>query len=215
MASACSDGFDMRTETEIVDSYPPARIHGSAHVSDHAVVGEGSHVWHEAQVREGAVIGRECTLGKGSYVDAGVQIGDRCKLQNSAFVFRGFELEDGVFLGPGVMLLNDKEPRAVNPDGSLKTDGDWHVAHGVVCEGASIGGGAVILPGVRVGRYALVGAGSVVTKDVPNHGLVYGNPARLQGFACICGHPLGMPSDGTTSLACSACGRTVPIQIQT
>jgi len=171
-------------------SFSDVYIHPTADVSDRATIGEGTKIWHQAQVREEAVIGKDCILGKGSYVDKGVRIGDFCKLQNGVFVFHGFDLEDGVFLGPGVMLLNDKHPRAVNPDGTLKSDADWEVSQGVIGYGAAVGGGAVILPGVKVGRMALVGAGAVVTRDVPERGIVAGNPARLRGFACDCGRTL-------------------------
>ena len=179
-------------------------MHPTADVSDGATIGDGTKVWHQAQVREGAVVGRDCILGKGSYVDRDVRIGDFCKLQNGVFVFHGFRLEDGVFLGPGVMLLNDKHPRAINPDGSPKSDADWEVSEGVVGYGAAIGGGAVVLPGVRIGRMALVGAGAVVTKDVPERGIVAGNPARLRGYACDCGHTLDRRN---ARLACPHCGR--------
>ena len=165
-------------------------IHPTADVSEDADIGPGTRIWHHAQVREGAVIGRECILGKGAYVDLKVQIGDRCKLQNGVFVFHGFNLEDGVFLGPGVMLLNDKNPRAINADGSLKSDSDWTASAAVVRRGAAIGGGAVVLPGVNIGRFAMIGAGAVVTRDVPDHAIVVGNPARLKGFACVCGKQL-------------------------
>lgn len=169
---------------------PDVYIHPSADVSDGASVGAGTRIWHQAQVREGAFIGRSCIVGKGAYVDRDVRIGDSCKLQNGVFVFHGFNLEDGVFLGPGAMLLNDKHPRAINPDGSPKSDADWEVSEGLVGYGAAVGGGAILLPGVRVGRFALVGSGAVVTRDVPERGIVAGNPARLRGFACDCGRPL-------------------------
>lgn len=170
-------------------------IHPTADVSADAAVGAGTRIWHQAQVREGAVIGRECIIGKGAYVDKDVRIGDFCKLQNGVFVFHGFTIEDGVFLGPGAMLLNDKHPRAVNPDGSPKSDADWLVSEGVVRYGAAVGGGAVVLPGVTIGRMALVGSGAVVTRDVPERGIVAGNPARLRGFACDCGRPLHKTQD--------------------
>jgi acetyltransferase-like isoleucine patch superfamily enzyme len=173
---------------ELIDS--KAYVHPTADVSEGAQVGEGTKIWHQAQVREGAVIGKGCMLGKGVYVDKDVRIGDDCKLQNGVYVFHGFNLEDGVFLGPGAMLLNDKHPRAINPDGSPKAESDWEVSEGVIEHGAAIGGGAVVLPGVRVGRWALVGSGAVVTRDVPERGIVAGNPARLRGFACDCGHVL-------------------------
>lgn len=165
-------------------------VHPTADVSDKATIGKGTKIWHQAQVREEAVIGKDCILGKGSYVDKAVRIGDFCKLQNGVFVFHGFDLEGGVFLGPGVMLLNDKHPRAINPDGTPKSDADWDVSQGLIGYGAAVGGGAVILPGIKVGRMALVGAGAVVTRDVPERGIVAGNPARLRGFACDCGHTL-------------------------
>jgi len=181
-------------------------IHPTADVSEKATIGEGTKIWHQAQVREGAVIGKECVLGKGAYVDKDVRIGDFCKLQNGVFVFHGFDLEGGVFLGPGVMLLNDKHPRAINPDGTPKSDTDWEVSRGLIGYGAAIGGGAVVLPGINVGRMALVGAGAVVTRDVAERGIVAGNPARLRGFACDCGHTLS-PSDGRKQV-CGSCGRT-------
>ena len=175
-------------------------MHPTADVSPDARIGAGTKIWHQAQVREGAVVGARCIVGKGAYVDKDVRIGDNCKLQNSVFVFHGFNLEDGVFLGPGAMLLNDKHPRAINPDGSPKSDADWEASEGLIAYGAAVGGGAVVLPGVRVGRMALVGAGAVVTKDVPDRGIVAGNPARLRGYACDCGQML----DGNR---CPHCGR--------
>ena len=188
-------------------------IHPTAEVSDDAEIGPGTRIWSQVQVREGAVIGRECILGKGTYVDANVRIGDRCKLQNSVFVFHGFNVEDGVFLGPGVMLLNDKHPRAINPDGSLKSATDWTVSEAVVRYGAAVGGGAVVLPGVSVGRFAMVGSGAVVTRDVPDHAVVVGNPARLRGFACACGRllqPVRLEPAGML-MRCASCGTEVTI----
>jgi len=184
-------------------------VHPSADVSASATIGEGTKIWHQAQVREGAVIGRQCILGKGSYVDKDVRIGDYCKLQNGVFVFHGFALDSGVFLGPGVMLLNDKHPRAINPDGRPKSDADWEVSEGWIGYGAAVGGGAVVLPGIRVGRMALVGAGAVVTRDVPERGIVAGNPARHRGYACDCGHPLSRRQGD--SYVCETCGRTYEI----
>ena len=190
-------------------------IHPTADVSDEAKIGPGTRIWHQVQVREGAVIGSECILGKGTYVDLNVRIGDRCKLQNSVFVFHGFNLEDGVFLGPGVMLLNDKHPRAINADGSLKSDSDWTASEGVVRHGASVGGGAVVLPGVSIGRFALVGSGAVVTRAVPDHGIVVGNPARLKGFACVCGNRLKHSDAGPDGILmrCAGCGTEVAIPV--
>lgn len=184
-------------------------VHATADVSDAAQIGEGTKIWSQVQIREGAVIGKNCIFGKGSYVDKDVRIGDNCKLQNGVFVFHGMDLEAGVFLGPGVMLLNDKHPRAINPDGSLKSEADWEVSKGVIGYGAAVGGGAVVLPGVKVGRWALVGSGAVVTRNVPDRGIVAGNPARVRGFACDCGHPLSKQEGAL--YACGTCGRTFEI----
>ena len=165
-------------------------IHPTADVSPQAVIGPGTRVWHQAQVREGAHIGSNCIVGKGAYIDLSVTIGSNVKIQNGVYVYHGVTIEDGVFLGPGVILTNDKLPRAINPDGSLKADADWEVSPTLIRRGASIGAGAVILPGVTVGEFAMIGAGAVVTRDVPAHGLVHGNPARLRGYVCRCGRPL-------------------------
>jgi UDP-2-acetamido-3-amino-2,3-dideoxy-glucuronate N-acetyltransferase len=203
-------GFDRPCQDTSELTADDIYIHPTADVSEKATVGAGTRIWHQAQVREGAVIGKGCILGKGAYVDKDVRVGDNCKVQNGVFVFHGFNLEDGVFLGPGAMLLNDKHPRAINPDGSAKADADWVASEGLVEFGASVGGGAVILPGVRIGRMAIVGSGAVVTRDVPERGIVAGNPARLRGFACDCGHPLELTTSGGEH-RCPDCGRVFEI----
>ncbi|HET9496014.1 MAG TPA: acyltransferase [Chloroflexia bacterium] len=185
-------------------------IHPTAEVSPKATLGPGTRVWHQAQVREGAVLGRNCILGKGAYVDFGVQIGDTVKIQHGSSVYHGVSLESGVFVGPHVVFTNDRLPRAVNPDGSLKSDSDWEVATTLVREGASVGAGTVVVAGVTIGKWALVGAGAVVTRDVPDYGVVYGNPARLHGYACPCGHPLARVGEGP-KWTCTNCGREVEI----
>jgi acetyltransferase-like isoleucine patch superfamily enzyme len=168
------------------------RIHPTADVSPRAQIGEGSSIWHQAQVREGARIGRNCILSKGVYVDAGVILGDNVKVQNYVSIYHGVTIDDGVFCGPHCVFTNDKQPRAINPDSSLKAADDWTLSETRVKTGASIGANAVIVCGVTVGTWAMIGAGSVVTCDVPDHGLVFGNPARLHGFVCACGHQLGL-----------------------
>lgn len=167
-------------------------FHPTAEVSAQATVGPGTRIWHHAQVREGASLGANCIVGKGAYIDFDVTIGSNVKIQNGVCVYHGVTLEDGVFLGPGVILTNDKTPRAINPDGTLKTDADWEVSPILVKFGASIDAGAVVLPGVTIGAFAMVGAGAVVTRDVPDHGLVYGSPARLRGYVCKCGRQLSL-----------------------
>jgi UDP-2-acetamido-3-amino-2,3-dideoxy-glucuronate N-acetyltransferase len=186
------------------------RIHLSAEVSEQAQVGDGTQVWHHTQVRERARIGCNCILGKGVYVDCDVQIGDNCKLQNGACVYHGTTLEDGVFVGPGAVLTNDRLPRAINPDGSLKTDDDWEVGHILVRRGASLGAGSIVLPGITIGQFALIGAGAVVTRSVPDHGLVVGNPARLIGYVCRCAKKLSATEqeEGVGGFRCEPCNQT-------
>ncbi len=190
-------------------------VHPSAEVSEKAAIGNGTRVWHQAQIREGVSIGNECIIGKGAYIDFDVVIGDRCKLQNGVYVYHGATLEDGVFLGPGVMILNDKNPRAVTPDGILKSDAEWEVSPSFIGRGAGIGGGVVILPGVSVGKWAIAGAGAVVTRSVPDYGLVYGNPARLVGFVCPCGQRLDfeLESNGAANLKCPNCNSEISIPL--
>jgi acetyltransferase-like isoleucine patch superfamily enzyme len=189
----------------------PARIHPTAEVADGAEIGSGTTIWNQAQVRERARIGAGCVIGKNVYVDAGVVVGNRVKVQNNASLYRGSTIEDGAFIGPHVCLTNDRHPRAVNPDGSLKADADWQVAPILVRAGASLGAGSVVIGGVTIGRWALVGAGSVVTHDVADHELVAGNPARRRGSACPCGQPLADARDGTPFAGdCPGCGRAFP-----
>ncbi|MCS6844820.1 MAG: N-acetyltransferase [Caldilineales bacterium] len=186
------------------------RIHPTAEVSPLATIGEDTQIWHHAQVREHASVGRQCILGKGVYVDVGVRIGDRCKLQNGAFIYHGVTLEDGVFVGPGAILTNDRLPRAINPDGTLKRDADWEVGTIHVGYGASLGAGCIVLPDLSIGAFAMVAAGAVVTRDVPDYGLVMGIPARLVGFVCRCGRRLRLVrSDATGGVYyCEACDAT-------
>jgi acetyltransferase-like isoleucine patch superfamily enzyme len=166
------------------------RIHPTADVSQTAEIGSGTSVWHQAQIRERAIIGRECSLGKGVYVDFEVRIGNRVKIQNYVSIYHGVIIQDGVFIGPHVCFTNDLRPRAINPDLSLKAADDWVLSKTLICEGASLGANCTIVCGVTIGRWAMVGAGSVVSRDVPDFGLVYGNPGRLRGFVSPRGEPL-------------------------
>jgi acetyltransferase-like isoleucine patch superfamily enzyme len=172
------------------------RIAESADVDPTATVGDGSSIWHLAQIRDGVSIGQECIVGRGAYVGSGVRIGDRCKIQNYALVYEPATLEDGVFVGPAVVFTNDTFPRAVNPDGSLKSAADWQATGVTVRTGASIGARAVCVAPVVVGRWATVGAGAVVTRDVPDHALVLGVPARQVGWVGRAGARLEVSADG-------------------
>jgi UDP-2-acetamido-3-amino-2,3-dideoxy-glucuronate N-acetyltransferase len=157
-------------------------IQPSADVDERAVIGAGTTIWHLAQIRENARIGRDCIVGRGAYVGAGVVIGDKVKLQNYALVYEPARLEDSVFIGPAAVLANDLFPRSVDMEGNLKRSDDWEAGGVVVREGASVGARAVILPGCAIGCWAMIAAGAVVTRDVPDFGLVVGVPARRVGW---------------------------------
>lgn len=165
-------------------------IHPTAEVSPIATIGPGTSIWHHAQIREHATIGPRSIIGKGAYIGAHVHIGANCKIQNYACIYEGNTLQDGVFIGPAVILTNDRYPRAINPDGTLKAPTDWELTGTLVQYGAAIGARSVILPGLTIGRWALVAAGSVVTHNIPDHALVAGNPARQLGWVCTCARPL-------------------------
>ncbi|MEP6680551.1 MAG: acyltransferase [Chloroflexota bacterium] len=186
------------------------RIHPTAEVSPDAVIGPGTSIWNQAQVREGARIGAGCVIGKNTYVDVDVVVGEHVKIQNNCSLFRGVTVEDGVFIGPHVCFTNDRVPRAVNLDGSPKGVDDWEVSPTLVRRGAALGAASVILPGVTLGAWAMVGSGSVVTHDVEDYALVVGNPARRVCAVCPCGQPLhdrdGQPFRGT----CPHCGAAFP-----
>lgn len=173
-------------------------IHPSAHVSDSAKIGEGTKVWINVQIREDVEIGTDCIISKDVYIDHAVKIGSRCKIQNSVSVYNGVEIEDEVFVGPNVAFTNDKVPRAFNAG--------WKVTPTLVQRGASIGANATVVCGVVIGHYAMVAAGSVVAKNVPSYALVMGNPARIVGYVCQCGHRLNDHG------LCKACGKTTVLR---
>ncbi len=182
------------------------RIHHSAEVAEGSIIGPGTSVWNNAQIRESARIGAGCNIGKDVYIDTGAVIGDRVKIQNGVSVYRGITIEDDVFLGPHMTFTNDLYPRAFNTD--------WRITETFVKKGASIGANATIVCGHTIGEYAMVAAGSVVTRDVPDYGLVMGNPARLVGFVCRCGRKLTSCTDGQSSketYTCPHCGEIISL----
>lgn len=173
-----------------------ARIVGSADVSERAVVGDGTVVWDLAHIREDAVVGRQCIISRGAYIGPGVRVGDRCKVKDNALVYEPTVLEDGVFVGPAAVFTNDLFPRAVNPDGSLKSAADWDEVGVVVREGAAIGARAVCVAPLEIGRWAMVAAGSVVVHDVPDFALVAGVPAKRVRWVGRAGVPLTEVGEG-------------------
>jgi UDP-2-acetamido-3-amino-2,3-dideoxy-glucuronate N-acetyltransferase len=183
------------------------RIHPTADVSPRAEIGDGTQIWLFCQVRENAKIGKGCIFGKGVYVDSDVVIGDNVKIQNNVSIYVGVTIDDGVFVGPHVCFTNDKVPRAVNADMTPKSADDWKVTPTRVKSGAALGANATIVCGVTVGTWAMVGSGAVVTKDVPDHALVLGNPARFAGWVCSCGERVVI--DEAKSSGICTCGRVL------
>jgi acetyltransferase-like isoleucine patch superfamily enzyme len=159
-------------------------------------IGPGTRVWAWAHVMNGAKIGSECNIGEHCFIERGVVLGDRVTVKNGVAVWEGVTAEDDVFLGPNAVLTNDIRPRSkVYHESVVPT---------LLRHGASVGANATVLCGITVGRYAMIGAGSVVTRSVPDHGLVVGNPARMRGFVCACSRPLAFQGDAATCV----CGRS-------
>lgn len=184
---------------------PDAQVHvptdvfvaPTADVAGSARLGAGSRIWHLVQVGDDAELGRNCVLGRGAYVGPGVTVGDNVKIQNYALVYAPATLGAGVFVGPAAVLTNDEYPRSVDTDGSAKTAAGWTPAGVTVEEGASLGAHSVCVAPVRVGRWAMVGAGAVVAEDVPAFALVVGVPARRIGWVGRAGVRLEPDEDGT------------------
>lgn len=171
--------------------------HPTAIIDDGATIGADTNVWHHVHIRSGAVIGSGCNIGKNGYIDTGATLGDRVKVQNNVSVYQGVTVGDDVFLGPSCVFTNDRYPRASNVT--------WDVVPTVVHNGASIGANATLICGITVGAWSVVAAGSVVTKDVQDHQLVIGNPARPSGWVCTCGRVVSRELSRPESLVCGHC----------
>jgi acetyltransferase-like isoleucine patch superfamily enzyme len=185
-------------------THRPPFVQETADVAESATIGQGTKIWHYAQVRENAEIGADSIVGRGAYIGTGVVMGDGCKVQNYALVYEPARLGPGVFIGPAVVLTNDHFPRAINPDMTPKSASDWEPVGVTIHEGASIGASATCVAPVTIGRWALVGAASVVIADVPDFALVVGSPARRVGWVGKAGVPL-VP-DGGTQWRCPTSG---------
>jgi acetyltransferase-like isoleucine patch superfamily enzyme len=178
-------------------------IHSTALVESEEI-GEGTQVWAYTHIAEGARVGKHCNIGDHCYIESGVVLGDGVIIKNGNMLFKGVTIQDGVFVGPHVFFTNDLYPRSRwLPQMQWRDDEAAWLVSTLVKRGASLGSGAIILAGITVGEYAMVGAGAVVTRDVAKYALVKGNPARQAGWVCRCGQPLGF--DGRVSV-CAWCG---------
>ena len=169
---------------------PNLKVHETAEVSESAQIGEGVSIWQHVHVRENAKIGENSIIGRGVYIGDGVQIGSNCKIQNYSLIYEPAKLEDGVFIGPEVVLTNDEYPRAINPDGTLKSSSDWKPVGVTIKHGASIGARSVCVAPVEIGEWSLIAAGSTVVKNVPAFALMAGSPAKRINWVGKAGLPL-------------------------
>jgi len=181
-------------------------VHSSAFVEENVTIGEGTKIWHLVQVRTGATLGRNCIIGKSVFIDFDVSIGNNVKIQNFVSVYHGVTIEDDVFVGPHVCFTNDFLPRATNVD--------WELAETFVKKGVSLGANSTIICGITIGEFSMIGAGSMVTKDVNPFALVFGNPAKLQGYVCYCGNVVAKakePLPSGTILNCDKCNKKIKL----
>jgi len=180
-------------------------IHKTADVAENVTIGKNTSVWHQAQIREGSMIGNNCIIAKGAYIDKDTQIGDNVKIQNYASLYHQTIIEDGVFIGPYVCITNDRLPRAISPEGQVKSDTDWNSGTTIIRIGASLGAGTIVVPNIEIGSFAMIGSGSLVTKNIPAQALVYGHPATIRGYVCICGIILTHDVKKPNTLLCQDC----------
>ena len=174
----------------------PYFVHESSYVDEGAVIGEGTKIWHFSHVMSGAVIGKKCSIGQNVNIGSKAVLGDNVKVQNNVSIYDNVTLEDDTFCGPSVVFTNVFNPRShiSRKDEYIDT---------LVRRGATIGANATVVCGNTIGRYAFIGAGAVVTKDVPDYALMLGNPARRRGWVCQCGEKLELAGDAAV---CQRCG---------
>ncbi len=202
----------MSAEVPPPSSAAAPRIHPTALVEARVEIGPGTSVWDNVHIRGPAWIGPDCIIGEKTYIAYGVRIGSCVKINAQAYVCTAVTIEDRVMISAGVIFTNDRYPRAFAIDGDglaslASSEPNEDTLQTIVREGATIGAGAIIGPGLEIGAYAMVGMGAIVTADVPAHALVYGNPARVRGWVCVCGEPLSR-TDGAAD--CARCGRPRP-----
>jgi len=184
-----------------MDGETPIWAHETACIDDPGAIGSGTRIWHFSHVMKGAVVGKNCSIGQNVFIGAGAVIGNGVKLQNNVSVYDRVTLEDHVFCGPSMVFTN-----VINPRSHISRKHEFRAT--LVREGATIGANATILCGVTIGRYSFIGAGAVVTRDVPDFALVYGNPGRHRGWMCACGVKLAQVAKQRGQLRCPTCGKT-------
>lgn len=183
-------------------SNPEYFAHETAVIDDGAEIGAGTKIWHFSHIMPDTVIGKNCNFGQNVVVSPGCTIGTNCKIQNNVSIYTGVILEDDVFCGPSMVFTN-----VINPRSHIVRKDEYRETR--VCRGSSIGANATIVCGITLGQYSFIGAGAVVTKDVPDYGMIVGAPGRLKGYVCYCGHKLDIApgADDVDSAACGDCGR--------
>lgn len=176
-------------------------VHESTYIDEPCEIGEGTRIWHFCHVMSGSKIGRHCNIGQNVVISPQVRIGDNVKIQNNVSVYTGVELEDDVFCGPSMVFTN-----VTNPRSHVSRKDEYRAT--LVRRGASIGANATVVCGHTIGRYAFIGAGAVVTRDVPDYAMVLGNPSRIVGWMCQCGVKLNLSRDPASEerATCPACG---------